>query len=1416
MAPPPDRFHPTRAGIVNIWDYSDEEFVFADGRLVLRGHNGSGKTKALEVLFPFVLDGFLDARRLDPFSGENRTMKSNLLYRGQDAEYGYVWMEFARPGGETATLIVGMRAQKNLDGVRPSFFVTDKRMGVDFGLLTSDSRPFTEKQLRGVLGAEAACDGATAYRAAVDARLFGLGRRRYTQLLDLLLALRRPLLAKDLDPVKVSETLTAGLSPVEDDLVGQAARDFENLAAVQRRFDDATTADAAARAFLDDYTRYLRTRTKAKLDRIERARETATGHLTNLAEAMATRGRAEADHGAAVAERDRLAGELADLRRRLDGLKQDENYLAHGDIERQRTYLTQAAEEIEQEQRRLQQTRRHVASLEHEAQQQAEHLERLREQVTGHATALGDAAERSGIAYDGDGPPDTGDDLPTTARARSAARRSDVEHLRSHLSTVAAAEKDRGKAEAARDRADQAATTREEECRTAEAELEKARGEARTQLEAWTGHWTAGVSAVADGDDASALAEALERLGEAGAPTPAEIFTERTEQRHRRAVQAAERCRARVAELEREAERLRGEREEIAAERDDAPPADSRRPADRDGRPGAPLWRLVRFADGVDAGEAAGVEGALYGAGLLTAWLHPAPALTREAIAAAEADGYLLALAEEDRPDGRTLADVLVPEDQDAVPAAAITAVLRSIAVHDALAEGAPTPAVSAAARFGYGVHAGAFPKPEPEYIGATNRENRRKARLAACDEAIGQTRQRHEGAAEELAVADDHVDAFARARTALPQPGPVLKAGEQASHQATLLVQARIHLDEQQQTYDTAVATVDTERRRLRQAGAERSMPTAADGIAAVDQAVTEFAEAAEHLHATRAQVATVHRDVEGRRETIAQQRDGAEERAEALQAKQDSTAAERAELQAREEAMAAPVQEVLAEVGETEQRIRALSGEHEGRERAAHEADHAKVRAQAVIDSTAGPLAESFGGYFENVAEFGPYAHGDLRPLTGVGTADPWPQGVDWPSAEQAARAAADALSQAPESAEPAALVRAQLPSRIADLLDVYAAVGESAGAGEAAVKEADGRLSAALREFEGALASCSEDYRVDHESTGVVLVHVSDEAGRNPVSVFAHRMADLVAEQGALLEDRERSVLEDELLTELAQQIHERVRTARDLVRGMDRDTRSRPMSSGTKVGIRWVRADHLDERQARVAGVLERDSRTLGSEGLAELRGLLREMIRDYRADHARATYRQAVAHVVDYRTWYTFELMLAEPGEKDVKLTRARHTVMSGGEKSAAIHLPLFAAANALYSSAYPTCPRMIALDEAFAGIDDRYKPDLLGLTVKFDLDMFMTGHDLWVHYDSVPMAAHYDMHHDKAAHAVSAMLMLWDGEQTVDADAGFSGNDELVASLLGIAPSRHAPANTEGTLLQAAVQDDDESDGDGE
>jgi hypothetical protein len=84
-------------------------------------------------------------------------------------------------------------------------------------------------------------------------------------------------------------------------------------------------------------------------------------------------------------------------------------------------------------------------------------------------------------------------------------------------------------------------------------------------------------------------------------------------------------------------------------------------------------------------------------------------------------------------------------------------------------------------------------------------------------------------------------------------------------------------------------------------------------------------------------------------------------------------------------------------------------------------------------------------------------------------------------------------------------------------------------------------------------------------------------------------------------------------------------------------------------------------------------------------------------------------------VLDYRRWrqFVFQLVGAEGTEE--KLTRTRHSQLSGGEQSVSLHLPLFAAAHAMLNSAHPHAPRLLALDEAFAGVDDTGRSELMGL-----------------------------------------------------------------------------------------------------
>jgi hypothetical protein len=55
--------------------------------------------------------------------------------------------------------------------------------------------------------------------------------------------------------------------------------------------------------------------------------------------------------------------------------------------------------------------------------------------------------------------------------------------------------------------------------------------------------------------------------------------------------------------------------------------------------------------------------------------------------------------------------------------------------------------------------------------------------------------------------------------------------------------------------------------------------------------------------------------------------------------------------------------------------------------------------------------------------------------------------------------------------------------------------------------------------------------------------------------------------------------------------------------------------------------------------------------------------------------------------------------------------------------------------------------------------------------------------------------------------------MLWDGEQLIDAAAGFADNDALVTELLGLHPTRHAPLGTGSTLRftpEPEPEDDEE------
>ncbi|NEW32601.1 endonuclease [Nocardia cyriacigeorgica] len=1402
------RFVPTRAGIVNLWDYRDQEFCFADGRLVLRGPNGSGKTKALEVLFPFVLDGRIEPRRLNPFAGEERTMKSNLLYRKQESAYSYVWMEFARgdwDDPEVVTVGIGMRATRSSDKVTRWYFVADGRVGVDFSLLGPDDRPFTRKQLAEQIGSDAIVDRPVEYRAAIDARMFGLGQQRYDQLINLILTLRRPQLAKNLDPRGLSQALTDGLRPLDEQLIMDAARSFSDMEEVGRTLAGLVHADTATRDFVAVYRKYLAVQAKTDVDQVAARLDAVTHASTALFAATALRERREGERTAAEARAE-------DADRAYEQAIADRETLQRSSAYEGKQQLEDLADAV----RRLEVSagahRDKAVKAAQTLDQRAQEAERAAAAVATTAAALSrgedelrSAAEEAGISWSPLPDGSRAEQLTTAVRGHAEERDADVRAVRQALGLLDTATAERTRAERLADRARTARDEAAAEIARAEAAVAVARTEASAALREW---WSAHreVYAAGGNDIVDALETALAQTGADEVAGLSEILAERAEPLLDELRTRRQEAKAHAAAAAQKVRELTAERDRVAAQRDDAPPSSATRTDSRDGRPGAPLWQLVRFADDVPAEEAAGIESALAAAGLLDAWV----CADADRPAEFESELFLVPLPEHERPTGRTLADVLVVEDDSdtlEVPRAEVAAVLTSIALGDAATGGsvtssladapgdaAPTPSgqdapeqasdsadngiatrtnpdageaagsrsfaadqvtISASGHFRSGIQLGRHRKPHAEFIGTTARARRRELRIVELEQAIEAAIAAQRAAADEETEVSARLSRISAAAKALPRPTGVTAALRAVSECAGMLRSKSEAATQADADLDHAVGQVAAAEKALRTAAVAHRTPRDARELDALAAAIRHFENTGTGLLRLRAEH---ERDREREREAAdrhGEARDLAEAFAEEAEAAQAGFEEQSRKLETLRESLGASAADIDRDLEQGRERIEAARAEQKAARKAANAAIEAVGDAEAAYRTAHESLGTALTEVLADVRALAPYAQPDLLALLGANTECRWPSSeAAWSTPDQLLYRIASA---GPES-EPSVL-----PDEVVELFAELRTATESVRATEAGRKSTRSAVTTALQEFDAALAASGRDYRVHWDAAdGLTVVRVHDEHGVAPLADFATRVDAARRDQELLLTDAERRILEDALLTGLAQQIHERTSDARELISRMSAEMKQRRMSSGNTIGVHWLLADGLSDAARAMCKLLDRDTSALSADDLAAIRAHFAAEIRAARAAHPERSYPEILAATLDYRTWRVFSFTLISADGSEDRLTVARHSALSGGEQSVSLHLPLFAAAHVMLDSADPQAPRLLALDEAFAGVDDNGRSELLGLSVQFDLDLFMTGYDLWITYPHVPACAHYDLAHSTAENTVSATLLVWD------------------------------------------------------
>ncbi|MBZ3917876.1 TIGR02680 family protein [Streptomyces acidiscabies] len=1331
-SPAPGRWRPLRIGLVDLFYYDTEEFWFRDGRLLLRGNNGTGKSKVLALTLPFLLDGDLSARRVEPDADPGKRMEWNLLLGGQHPHperLGYTWIEFGRrdetDGQEHfLTLACGLKAVEGRGIARHWYAVTDQRIGADLSLLDATGTALSRDRLAEALaGRGMVYDTATAYRRAVDEALFGLGERRYAALVDLLVQLRQPQLSKRPNEAALSRALTEALPPMDQAVIADVAEAFRSLDEEKEELRAAGEAERAASAFLDHYRRYARVaaRRRARLPRHEHARYEQLGR--DLAQA-------QTDRAAAEEERELIAGRIADLEESATRLKAQDAALREGPEMRSARELEQAAAGARRtagELRRAEADREQAAQVHTRALGRSEtagrRLTAAEQQV---ADTLGRAREAASAArLDGEvrteGAPEP--ELRRAAEESVARRRRTLDHVEE---LAARAEEAAAERRAAARRLDEAQSEAGHTARR-QAEAESAAAEAGRELVASVREHLDVCEELKPADPAGLLDSLQDWVTHLRGPSPARVHTadaHRTRAAH--LADAAASLGQRLAVLE--ARRAEAERElgdlEAGGQRGPTAP-DTRTPGVRDRAPGAALWRLVDFRAQVGAGERAGLEAALEASGLLDAWVCPDGTALR-------GDGHDVLVSPGDPLPGSTLAEVLRPAvdhgDARALEVGERT-VARLLAAVGLGSDSSGDTWVAADGRFRVGALRGSWSKESAAYVGEGAREEARRSRIAVLGEELGVVAGRLEAVEAERAEVARSRRTLDAELAAVPDDAALRHAHALAGAAVDAAHRARARQDERAGELAEAAGVEAEATAELTDTAAAVNLPADRPGLTAVRRALADYTAVLAALWPALRERADAGRAV-------------AEERAEAesagtrvaelaLRAEESARLATAADerhttLRATVGTAVAELERLLAATAE------ALAGceRDQRRSREEHAAAGRRVgHAEGRIEQLAKDVREAAAARAEAVAALQRFAGTGLLAVALPEAAVPASDGGPW------AATPAIALARAVE----------------ADL----SSTDDSDGAWERVQK----RLSEEYKKLQDALSRGGHTATATMVEDGMV-VDIVYQGRRRTVPELAGALATEVAELARILSAHEREILETHLLTEVAGTLQELIQAAERQVGAMNAELKERPTSTGMRLRLVWRPSRKAPAGLEQARGRLRQSADAWAPEERAAVGEFLQAEIARRQSDDAAGGWLEVLTAALDYRSWHEFGVERDQHGSWVPATGPA-----SGGERVLAMSVPLFAAASSHYATAAPDAPRLVTLDEAFAGVDDDSRAKCLGLLHAFDLDVVMTSEREWACYPQVPGIAIAQLSRVDEIAAVLVTRWEWDGSE---------------------------------------------------
>lgn len=1380
-------WRPSRLILVNYWRFDYEVFHFVQGRLILRGANTTGKSTVLVSAITFALDMEKRRERLDTFGGQGRGMAYYLLGQPDatpesdfyhEERTGYVALEFAR-GDRTMTIGVGLFSTRNRPDLSVDswgFIVTDgSRIGEDVDLIDAQRVPYTARELADVLeGRGRVLTRTTEYQEQVNRNLFGFDSLQgYEFLLSLLLQLRSPKLNKDTKPSMICDMLAESLPPLPTDLLDQVTQIIndidlclETVETTERYVDAVRAVDERQAAYYNQ----LAQKAAVHFLHANEERERAADRLAKTKERLV---RLQSEYQGLLGQLEENEQASREARVALDVLERHEAFKDQRQLEALTHELARARQAEERAKRALDADLERRGTLEKRASDLREAWKKQLEETLKRLDGSIRAAEQA--------------DWPT-ARAQIEAARPDLEQMelerggstldrfpmaaleggakarREALGEALAAldlvEKTQAEYDAARAlvaHEEEALADADAESANAEGALDDERGRARDVVGAWYEACT--VYKV----DASARDEvdlALTRFGPESAHDAGHIVSPivRAARNQERPFEAEERRLALERDtLKRERDALLSELKAWEAYKDPEPARrtdqqQARKVLHERGIRAIPLYLACDVRQGVPEQQAAVLEQTLEAAGILDAlvvdesrlpevesclqeaglgdtWLRPGESV-------AEADSLALVLeplgsGEQKRDVGRALSRIQWFASSE-----------RLLAAEDGGGTSCATSVAPGAWRMG-NVQGTLAPDPERpvRYLGELNRRAFREAEIARLEGEIEEIDRRIWDLEEAIDHAKRSVITLRREVETL-ELSPVWRVLNQV---AARVKQARAWVATRRLQLQKVSEAAERVYRKL---GAARAaceealgkVPEArgrtAAGVRALERATAETIAACERVAASLVQ----HRELEKRWRESQADLGEVEARIHADRESYDIEKGRVQEIATRErvvrerlDALDVDIATLSAQVVALKEKLAELGKSREG-----------LVLEQGRLTRTVQEMEERLEAQ-----------EAELQSRSGVERDRRRELGERlqaYPSLQSAFRSF---------SSEDVGAARELLKLRRSDdgrLLEMV----------ERSVNEAMSELSSTFAEHRSLLVEYSPEF-----VQGAVSFRDRGERVA-PYRLRAALESELLLNK-RVLQEKESELYEEVILRDVAREIRGRIALAQAWCDDVNELLAGKRLSNGEALSIGWRprppdRTTGIDPRRA--VELLSRDVQTLTDDEISELVEHFRRRVGDvrerYRRQSLEMSFAESLAAILDYRAWFRFSLHSKVPSEERRELTDLRFSARSGAEKSLAMFIPILTAVHAHYKAAGDGAPRLVGLDEAFAGVDEQNVREMFRFLVELDFSWIMTSEKLWGVGGALPGCSTYELVKGEGG-VVAPIWFVWDGSELHDA-----------------------------------------------